>query len=178
MERIPLTEAATLAGLTRDKARYWSGVLELPITKQGRVSYLPAGADRLLSAMRIAVDGGMSPATAAVEVKSVHSLPVEKNAPICAIESNTSARLADLEKAVMLLVEQNKHLSDGNKFLTDLVQAQAVKIDTLSAKLLPPPANTKPVEVWQPCRRSAPKVSWFRRAWLELFDPVQLRATP
>lgn len=178
MERIPLTEAATLSGLTRDKARYWSGVLELPITKQGRVSYLPAGADRLLSAMRIAVDGGMSPAAAAVEVKSVHSLPVEKSSPICAAESDTSARLADLEKAVMLLVEQNKYLADGNKFLTDLVQAQAVKIDTLSAKLLPPPVAVEPVNVWQPSAKKPPQVSWFKRAWLELFNPVMLRATP
>jgi hypothetical protein len=170
MNRIPLTEAATLAGLTRDKARYWSGVLELPIVKEGRVSYLPDGADRLLNAMRVAVEGGMSPATAAVEVKNIHTLPVEKSAPIRTADTDTAARINDLENAVMLLVEQNKTL-------IAMAQAQAVKIDTLTVKLLPQP-KTKPVNIWQPEPRQAPQVSTLKKLWLELFNPAMLRATP
>ncbi|NCB40948.1 MAG: hypothetical protein EOM80_19505, partial [Erysipelotrichia bacterium] len=106
MNRIPVTEAAKLAGITREQARYWSTLLDLEVKKEGRVSYLPAGSENLLLAMAKAVSSGSSPSVAANEVKSVHALPVESPAPICENDNEKSAaRIAELEKAILLLAE-------------------------------------------------------------------------
>jgi len=58
MNRIPITEAAKQAGITREQARYWSRLLDLDMIKEGRVSYLAAGSENMLSAMAQAVKSG------------------------------------------------------------------------------------------------------------------------
>ncbi|MDD3376533.1 MAG: hypothetical protein PHF08_03655 [Candidatus Riflebacteria bacterium] len=191
MTKIALTEAANLTGINRDKARYWSTLLDLEIAKEGRVSYLPGGAEKLLLAMAQSVSGGLSPSVAAQEVKALHALPVESPAPICNQDNHTADKIADLEKAVLLLAEQNKILGDQHKMLFDqnkqlfdqnkamlsMIQAQGNKMDFIAARLLPAPAS-KPVNVWQPTTRQTQSVSFFKRLWLELIAPEQLRATP
>lgn len=184
MTKIALTEAANLSGINRDKARYWSTLLDLEIAKEGRVSYLPGGAEKLLLAMAQSVSGGLSPSVAAQEVKALHALPVESPAPICNQDNHTADKIADLEKAVLLLAEQNKILADQHKMLFDqnkamlsMIQAQGNKMDFIAARLLPAPAS-KPVNVWQPTTRQTQSVSFFKRLWLELIAPEQLRAMP
>ena len=170
MNRIPITEAAKLAGISREQARYWSRLLDLEMIKDGRVSYIPPGSENILIAMKKAVDSGLSPAAAAVEVKNIYPLPVvhevhqdnQQNIDI------VLAKMADLEKSIMFLaqtVERQNHV----------IADQAKQINVLSTRLLPPP-QLKPLHVWQPAAKKPPKVSWLKRAWLELFDPVQLRA--
>jgi hypothetical protein len=177
MNRIPITEAAKLAGITREQARYWSKLLDLPIEKDGRVSYLPAGSENLLAAMKKAVDSGLAPAVAAAEVKSVHALPVVNDSPI-RNQDNAADKIADLEKAVLLMAST---LEKQGKLLEQqaaIIAMQSAKLDNLTAIMLPPPQPARPINVWQPVEKKAPNFSWIRRAWLELIDPVKLRATP
>lgn len=180
---VTILEAAAKSCLTKQRVRYWLDLLEIEITKKEGKFYLPAGAVDLLIAMQKAISGGLSPALAAVEVKAIHALPVEA-APICNQDDHTADKIADLEKAVLLLAEQNKILADQNKMLFDqnkvilsMVQAQGNKMDFIAAKLLPSPASN-PVKVWEPTTRQTQPLPFFKRLWLELIAPEQLRATP
>jgi hypothetical protein len=169
---VTILEAATMAGLSKDKCRYWLKLLDLDATKQDGKLFLPAHAADLLQAMRKAVDSGMSPVAAAVEVKNIHVLPViqEVNQDK---QSNdiVLVKIADLEKSIMFLAQT---VQQQSKIITD----QANQLAILSTRLFPPPVEVKPVKVWQPIEKPAPKVSWLKRAWLELINPTALRATP
>lgn len=181
MNRIPITEAAKLAGITREQARYWSRLLDLEMIKDGRISYLAAGSENMLLAMAESVKSGQAPSVAASEIKNTFAAPaIVPEQP----ENNTAiiARLNDLEKAVLLLVESNqrlsadnKQLSDHNNVLRDLVQKQSRKLDKITARLPAPPEGA-PIRKIQ--KAAVVKVPLLKRLWLELFDPIQLRATP
>jgi hypothetical protein len=170
---VTILEAATMAGLSKDKCRYWLKLLDLDATKQDGKLFLPAHAADLLQAMRKAVDSGMAPVAAAVEVKSIHALPViqEVNQDKQNNDDIVLVKIADLEKSIMFLAQT---VQQQSKIITD----QANQLAILSTRLLPPPVEVKPVQVWQPAEKRAPKVSWLKRAWLELINPTALRATP
>jgi hypothetical protein len=55
---------------------------------------------------------------------------------------------------------------------------QAVKHDTLRAKLLLPTVAVDSVNVWQPESRQSQQGLFLRCFWLELFNPESLRAIP
>lgn len=175
MNRISVTDAATFAGIPREKARYWSTLLDLEMIKDGRVSYLPAGSESLLLVMAQAVKNGQAPAVAAAEAKTTYAPP----SPMVQPESGSdiAARLEQLEKSVLMLAESNKKLSEDNSKLAALVLAQNKKLDFLSEKLLPAPKN-EPVKVWQPAKKTEVKVPLLKRLFFEIFSPERLRATP
>lgn len=176
MSKLSITEASEKAGISLTQCRYWSKLLEIEITKEGRISYIPAGSENMLSAMKQTVESGISPSVAAVEVKATYAPPppVEQKT---IINNDITIRLEQLERSVLLLAESNRKLSEENKSLAALIQAQNKKLENLSEKLLPAP-QSKPLHVWQPTEKKAPQVSWLKRAWLELINPVKLRATP
>lgn len=174
---VTILEAATLAGVSKDKARYWLKLLDLEAVKQDGKLLLPDHAADLIQAMKKAVDSGLAPVAAAVEVKNVHALPALNDSPICN-QDNAADKIADLEKAVLLMAST---LEKQGKLLEQqaaVIAIQSAKLDTLTARLLPPPQPARPINVWQPVEKKAPQVSWLKRAWLELINPVQLRATP
>jgi len=178
MNKLSIIEASEKLGLSPTQSRYWCKLLEIEITKEGRISFIPADSENLLSAMKQAVDSGISPAVAAIETKATCSPPLPM---IQQLESGSAvaARIIDLEKAVMLLAEQNKILNDQNKSMISILQSQSIKLDNLAAKLLPSlESKPLPVKVWQPEHKPAPKFSLFKKIWLELVNPVALRATP
>ena len=179
MNRISITDAATFAGIPREKARYWSTLLDLAIEKDGRVSYLQPGAENLLLAMAHAVAGGLSPSVAAVDCKAVHALPKVQEVD----RDNAVSQIVDLQNAIMLLAatveKQSKVIEQQAKAIeqqTVIICRQTSRMDLIAAKLLPMPE--KPVKVWQPQSRQAPQVSTLKKLWLELFNPAMLRATP
>jgi hypothetical protein len=185
MNRIPITEAAKQAGITREQARYWSRLLDLDMLKDGRVSYLPSGAENMLLAMAQAVKSGQAPSVAAAEIKATFAAPaiVPPEQP----ENNTAiiARLNDLESAVLLLVQSNqslsadnKQLSERNTLLLDLVQKQNRKLENIAARLPAPPPEVAPIRKIRKIQKTEVKLPLLKRLWLELFDPVKLRATP
>jgi len=185
MNKIAITEAANFAEITREKARYWTRLLKLEVTKQGRISYIPEGSEKILLAMAKAVSGGLSPSLAAKEVLTVHALPVVKE--VKQIDSSEfTHRINSLEQAVMLLVEQNKALAttteaqgkrieEQNKFIVTSLQAQNNHLKTIQLRLNPPQA-TKQIEVWKPTETKRPKYSTIQRIWYEVTNPERLRA--
>jgi hypothetical protein len=179
MNKIPLIDLAKKLSITPTQCRYWSKLCGIEIEKSGRISYLPESAERLLSAMSTAINGGLSPSVASNEVMATHA-PVESPAPICTQDNEKSAaRITELEKAVLLLAESNQAIIKQNqdlitqvKELAAKISHQSMKLDRISAKL-PPPAPIKQPE--QP-KKPVVKVPLLKRLWLELFDPVKLRA--
>lgn len=180
MNKLPLIDLAKKLSITPTQCRYWSKLCGIEIEKSGRISYLPESAERLLNAMSTAINGGLSPSVAANEVMANHA-PVESPAPICENDNEKSAaRIAELEKAILLLAESNQAIMQQNndlitqvKTLAGIINKQSTRLDTISARLPAPP----PVEPAQP-RQSVAKVPLLRRLWLELFNPESLRATP
>ncbi len=169
---LTILEAATVAGVTKDKCRYWLKLLDLDLVKKEGKLYLSESAADLLKVMKNSVDSGLSPVAAAVEVKQLHAMPVKSDAPICNQDNDNLVvdKIADLEKAVLLMAAQ---LEKQNK----VIALQASQLEKLSRNLLPA-TITKPVKAWQPAATKAPQVSWLKRAWLELINPTALRATP
>lgn len=176
MNRIPITEAAKLAGITREQARYWSRLLDLEMIKDGRISYLAAGSENMLLAMAESVKSGQAPSVAASEIKNTFAAPAA-SVPTKTEQGNDEmiARLNSLESAVILLAESNKKLSEHNSVLLDLVQLQNRKLDKIAARLPAPPPEVAPI---RKIHKTEVKVPLLKRLWLELFDPIQLRATP
>lgn len=167
---ITIREAATIAGLSsKDKCRYWIQLLNLEMVKQDGKLFLPANAADLLQAMKKIVESGVSPVAAAVEVKNIHVLPTvqEVNQDN---QNNAADKIADLQKAVLLLAstveKQNQALNEQSQLLSE----QSKQLAALSTSLLPPPVA--------PTKKAAVNIPLWRRLWLELFDPIQLRATP
>lgn len=169
---ITIREAATLAGVSKDKCRYWLKLLDLEMIRQDGKLFLPDNAADLLRVMKNSVDSGLPPVAAAQDVKNIHPLPIVQEIHQDAPGKNDLVleKIADLEKSIMFLAQT---VEKQNKVIAD----QAKQINALSIKLLPPP-QSKPVQVWQPTEKKAPQVSWLKRAWLELINPVKLRATP
>lgn len=170
-----ILELANQARVSKEKARYWLKLLDLAATRKEGKLFFPVGSVEMLQAMKSAIASGAQPAAAAIEVKALHS--ATNQAPIIQAESDLADRIKELEKAVLLLAENNQELKQQNRALLDLVQAQNCKLDRLESRLLPP-AESKPVQAWQPTAKKAPQVSWIKRAWLELINPEQLRAMP
>lgn len=169
---LTILEAATLAGVSKDKCRYWLKLLDLEMIKQNGKLLLPGNAVDILQAMKKAVDSGLAPVAAAQDVKNIHALPTVQEFHQDAPDKNDIVleKLEALEKSVLFLAQT---VEKQNQVIAD----QAKQINTLSIRLLPPPPS-KPVQVWQPVEKKAPQVSWLKRAWLELINPVKLRATP
>lgn len=172
---VTILEAASKARITKQKVRYWLELLDIEMTKAEGKFYLPAGAVDLLISMQKAVTSGASPAVAAIEIKATQALPVSSSEAISSQDNQndkSAARITELEKAVLLLAStverQNQLLSEQSKQLA-----------VISTRLLPLPASKPlPVKVWQPPEKKVPQVSLLKKIWLELFNPVVLRATP
>jgi uncharacterized coiled-coil protein SlyX len=166
---ITIREAAAQAGVSKDKCRYWLKLLDLEMVKQDRKLFLPDNAADLLQAMKKAVDSGLAPVAAAQDVKNIHPLPTLKEVHQDKPKNDiTLDKFADLEKSIMFLAQtiekQNNQISQ-----------QSRQIEMLSARLLPVKMPT--VEP-QPRQANQDNLTWYKRLWLELFAPEQLRATP
>lgn len=89
-------------------------------------------------------------------------------------EVGLNSRLEGLEKAVMLLVESNKQLSDQNKTLAATIELQNRKLNLINWRLEPP--RNREIEVWQPAPKKVPEYPYLKRFWYSLVKPEKLRA--
>lgn len=180
MKNISFSAAAQYAGITRDQLRYWIKLLNIKSIKEGRTLFLPNGSEKLLEAMHQTVKSGLSLKASAQEVLNIHTLPQiipeHQN-----IESNQilTDRISSLEKAVMLLVEQNKALAGinetQNQVFAESFMRQEKRLDKIQLQLNPPKTNKK-IEVWKPSIPKRPKLSIMQRIWYEVTNPIKLRA--
>jgi len=177
MNQISLSEVASLTGITKSKIKYWASLLNLKINKENRTLFLPLGSETILIAMFQSISSGLSPAIAAKEVLSVHALPaIQANKAIDT--SKLTNRIASLEEAVMLLVEQNKFLlntvESQNKIIVSSLKSQGKQLNKLQLKLDPP--KQAKIEVWHPPELKRPKLSTIQRIWYGVVNPTKLRA--
>jgi len=84
-------------------------------------------------------------------------------APATADLTLVVSRLEAVERAILLLVEENKRLANEN--------------GALRMFLAPPPPPPKPMVVWHPERIADPLdgMPWYRRLWVEWFEPWKMR---
>jgi hypothetical protein len=181
MNKLPLIDLAKKLSITPTQCRYWSKLCGIEIEKSGRISYLPESAERLLNAMSTAINGGLSPSVAANEVMATHA-PVESPAPICTQDTESAARINELEKAVLLLAESNQAVMKQNQDLiakigelAAIINKQSKKIDliTHTSKATAEPCHQQPR-----IKKNAVNLPLYKRLWYELFNPEYLRATP
>lgn len=112
------------------------------------------------------VASGVSPKKAAKEVLEIYATPLQPQEPIPKEVSNNvlTNRIATLEKAVLLLVEENKKQREQlNK-----------RFDRIELKLEPP--VPKKIKAWQPAKPKRLKYSPLKHLWYELVNPAKLRA--
>ena len=177
MNHISLSEVANNTGITKSKIKYWANLLHLKLKKENRTLFLAQGSESILIAMAQSISCGLSPAIAAKEVLSVHALPLMQINK----EGNThklTDRITSLEKAIMLLVEQNKSLAitaeNQNKVIVANLQSHGKQLNQLKLTLEPTLQNK--IEVWQPPKVKQPKLSTIQRIWYEITNPIKLRA--
>lgn len=174
MKKLPVVKTAQSLGITSTQCRYWCKLLKLEITKKGRISYIPFGSDKLLAEVKNRVKQGINPSFAVKEVLNTFTT-LEGKKEISA-QPDKDNRLDGIEKAIMLLVESNKKLSEENVYLKAQNKTILSKLDTLTINLLPT-RRTIAFKAWQPPMKKPLKVSLIKRLWLEIFNPEALRAT-
>ena len=168
-DRISLVDAAKQAAVSRDKAKYWLELLGCCLIKEKQKSFVPLGAVVLLEAMRLAIESGLTPSAAAEHVKLTYSEKQEPKEPTKALEGPNDAvdkmatRIEALEKAVLMLVEENRTLNQ--------------RVVGMQAFLMPPAKPTTPMIPWQPEKAKDPLegLAWYQRAWVQVFEPWRMR---
>ena len=168
-DRISLVAAAKQAAVSRDKAKYWLELLGCCLIKEKQKSFVPLGAVVLLEAMRLAIESGLTPSAAAEHVKLTYSEKQEPKEPTKALEvpddaiTRMSARIESLEKAVLMLVEENRNLVH--------------RVGGMQMLLMPAPKPAVPAITWQPEKPKDPLegLAWYQRAWVQVFEPWRMR---
>ena len=170
---LTIREAANSARVSKEKARYWLKLMQIDLVKQDGKLYLADNAADLLQEMKKAIESGLTPAAAAVDVKNTYPLPgVPADNSNQVNDNQVLQKIADLEASILFLAETVK---GQNR----VIESQSAKIAALVATLPAPECKSIPrVKVWQPEPRQAPQVSFLRRLWLQLFSPERLRAAP
>lgn len=156
-DRISLVDAAKQAAVSRDKAKYWLELLGCCLIKEKQKSFVPLGAVVLLEAMRLAIESGLTPSAAAEHVKLTYSEKQEPKEPTKALEvpndavNKMTTRIEALEKAVLMLVEENRNL----------VQ----RVGGMQMLLMPPAKPTTAAIAWQPEKPKDPLegMAWYQR---------------
>jgi len=168
-DRVSLVDAAKQAAVSRDKAKYWLELLGCCLIKEKQKSFVPLGAVVLLEAMRLAIESGLTPSAAAEHVKLTYSEQQEPKEPAKAIATpddavaRMAARIESLERAVLMLVEENRNL----------VQ----RVGGIQVLLMPAGKTAVPAIVWQPEKPKDPLegLAWYQRAWVQVFEPWKMR---
>lgn len=177
---IALRETAKNAGITPAQAKYWVHLLGVFLVMKGRTGFLGAEDSQKITKMAGLVSGGLSPKEAALEISGV----VHENAlvPENSERSGNGFEILEgkitgleqqnvmIEKALMLLVEENKALRGEVSRLADSNNA-------LRVQLMPPQEPVKPVIPWKPEPAKDPLegMSWFQKTYVKVFEPQKLR---
>jgi len=93
--------------------------------------------------------------------------------PVNELNLEMARRIDSLEKAVLLLVEQNKKLASTIEAQNEM---QNKKLEAIQFRLEPPKVEPVIVKPWEPAPKKRPQFSFLQKFWYELMDPVKLRA--
>jgi len=160
-----VTEWATI-----DQVKYWCKLLEIQPVIISRAAHVTSDQCEMVKKMAGMIEQGIRPRDAATMLidNAVTISPDRRN------EGNLemARRIDSLEKAVMLLVEQNKKLVSTIEAQNEV---QNRKLEAIKLRLEPPKVEPVSIRVWEPAPKKAPQYSFLQKVWYELMDPVRLR---
>lgn len=171
-----LPEVARILGVTVDQCRYWLTLLGIVISHQGRVRVIPEDVVETLGKVAELVKTGIAPKSACMAVRSevteAQILPV--NLPVTSSPIgemvNFRGQLEEIKKVMLLMAEQSQKTQEE-------VKALRQENNALRAYLMPPPVTVKSITPWkyEPAKDPLEGMPWYRRAWVEYFEPWKMR---
>ncbi|EKD81528.1 MAG: hypothetical protein ACD_39C01767G0003 [uncultured bacterium] len=161
-----VTESATV-----DQLKYWCKLLDIQPKIISRAAHVTTEQCETIKRMAELINQGVKPKEAAglLVNTAVTISPVSSGER----EQELVNRIESLEKAVMLLVEQNKRLTTTIEMQNEV---QNKKLEAIQMRLEPPKVVPVSVKIWEPAPKKAPRYSFLQKVWYELMDPVRLRA--
>lgn len=161
-----VTESATI-----DQVKYWCKLLDIQPSIISRAAHVTSEQCEMIKKMAGLIDQGVRPRDAATMLvdNAVTISPNLNNE----VNLEMARRIESLEKAVMLLVEQNKKLATTIETQNEL---QNRKLEAIQFRLDPPKSEVKAFKPWEPAPKKQPQYSFLQKVWYELMDPVRLRA--
>jgi len=161
-----VTESATV-----DQLKYWCKLLDIQPKIISRAAHVTAEQCEMIKKMADLISQGVKPKEAAglLVNNAVTISPVNGGER----EQELVSRIESLEKAVLLLVEQNKRLTATIEMQNEV---QNRKLEAIQMRLEPPKVEPPEVKAWEPAPKRKPQYSFLQKFWYELIDPVKLRA--
>lgn len=161
-----ITEVATI-----DQVKYWCKLLDIQPKIVARAAHVTSEQCETIKKMADLIEQGVKPKEAAAILvdNAVTVSPGEnrnQNPEMC-------NRIESLEKAVMLLVEQNKRLAATIEMQNDF---QNKKLEAIQLRLEPQKIEVRNFKPWEPAPKKQQHFSILQKLWYELIDPVKLRA--
>jgi len=185
-EYVKLTEAARKLSMHTDTLRYWVKILGIETIKQGRARYLMVEKLSVLTIMANLVADGLSAGEAATKAKAqapieVANIIVPKANQVPAEMDELKVRFKSLEQVILTMADAFKtevselrgeisKLTESNQKLQKQLEKPPLLIEFLS-----PP---KPIKPWEPSAKiksSLDNMSWFKKVWIEFFEPWKMR---
>ncbi|HDR51559.1 MAG TPA: MerR family transcriptional regulator [Mariniphaga anaerophila] len=184
-EYVKLTEAARRLTVHPDTLRYWVKLLGVETMKRGHACYILAETIGVLTIMANLISDGVTASEAAVKAKA--QAPLEETAMIVKAAERPGPemealqeRLQGLEKVILTMAETFKsevgglrneirQLTETNKKLQQRLEAPPVLAEAKEP--------IKPVVPWEPRKEKSPAkgMPWYKKAWIECFEPWKLR---
>jgi len=161
-----VTEAATI-----DQVKYWCKLLEIQPTIISRAAHVTAEQCEVIKKMADLTGQGIRPGEAAAMLVNT-AVTVS---PVARIDRDPELfnRIDSLEKAVMLLVEQNKKLATTIELQNEIHNRN---LEAIKMRLEPPKREVREFKVWEPAAKKSPQFSPLKKLWYELINPEMLRA--
>lgn len=158
---------------TVDQIKYWCKLLGIRPVIISRASHVTATQCDLIKRMADLIEHGTRPRDAALMLEETAVTVSPDLCTLNKLQVETTERIDSLEKAVMLLVEQNKKLAEKLDMQGEL---QNKKLESIHHYLTQPRIKAKKFKLWEPQPKRRSQFSFLQKFWYELVDPAKLRA--
>ena len=163
-------EAITTLGITQDRFRYLLKTFgeRIKSISQGKERFIVAPGIQLLMEAVAIINTGVSPRDAVAQVAAKDQPAVVALVP--KEEEKKDSRFEGMEKALLMMAEEVKASRQEMLSLRS-------EVAFLRNQLAPPSQNLLPVIPWKPIPKPDPLagVNYFKRFWVKMFHPEQLR---
>lgn len=161
-----ITDSATI-----DQIKYWCKLLDIQPEIISRAAHVTVEQCETIKKMADLIGQGIKPGEAAAML--VNTAVIVSPAKFKESDPELLNRIESLEKAVLLLVEQNKKLATTIETQNEVHKR---KLEAIEFRLTPPKREIKEFKAWEPAAKVSPQFPALKRLWYELIDPAKLRA--